>query len=255
MPPLPRDNFAIIDDDVELTLVGSVEVISDGDGTVHLIKCLPPDDFDEGTEVERFRVGSGVIDRGESVSDEDAEQEEDESVEYGLLEAISMVCAHDCSCHCAPYSTKSILKTSKSRNPNEAAPAQHHQVSFSQNEIREFDITLGHHPSAVYGPPIMLDYDSEATNRIVDVDEYERERGEPRTRKQLKINFQDRKQILLKEKGFSEEEVNRAWAEAITIRKQRRETLNRGLLLMMMDDFTESLSRKYNRMLESVGLL
>jgi hypothetical protein len=248
MTPRPRYNLSVIEEVDDMTDVENLEIISDGNGAVYCIKCLPPDSNFGATQKDDIceRTGSDNGDHGPN--------ENEESIEFGILEKISMACANTCSCQCNPYYTKSILKTSNSKTPGDELniQVQRRQVSFSQHEIREFDLTLGHHPAAVHGPPVMLDYDSQGSNRIVDVDEYEKERGPPRTRRQLKINAHERKQILTQEKGFSEAEVNRAWAEAIQIRRQRQETLNRGLIMMCYDDFAESFSRKYNRMLHSL---
>ncbi|GKY94127.1 hypothetical protein MPSEU_000378800 [Mayamaea pseudoterrestris] len=231
-----------------LTLVGSVEVYYDGKENAHCIRCLPPDSNSELQHLQK----DDIVERRE---DNEKQSVSDETeIENGFIESLTTACANTCACQCAPYYTKSILKTSDSRNLGSASIIQRRQVSFSRHEIREFDLTLGHHPAAAHGPPVMLDYESQGKKCVVDVDEYEKERGPPRTRRQLKINAYERKQILTQAKGFTEAEVNEAWAEALQIRRQRQETLNRGLIMMAYDDISESMSRKYTRMLHSLGL-
>jgi len=88
----------------------------------------------------------------------------------------------------------------------------------------------------------------------VGLDEYERARCPRRHRKQMRLSKKERKHILLHDRGLPEEVVNQAWAEAIQIRKQRRETINRGYLLMVFDDVYESSCRKYNRFLDFLRL-
>ena len=101
----------------------------------------------------------------------------------------------------------------------------------------------------------MLDWDSKPkTERVVSLDEYEQERSPRRKRRQLKLSYRDRKGILEDQKGFTVDEVNKAWAEALTIHKQREETLKRALFLMTIDDVWESTQRKLKRVAESVGM-
>jgi len=88
--------------------------------------------------------------------------------------------------------------------------------------------------------------------RIETLDDYERARaGERRkTRRELKLSLQERHSILVQERGFTFEEVKRAWLECLEIRKQRKETLERGLALMKWDEVWESTCRKFNRLVE-----
>ena len=244
MSPRPRDHVLVVDNYDGLTIIGGVEVVFEEDGKVACITCCDPDNSQFAPQKDDIVEQRDVDEISDSIGEE--------SADYGggLLETLSMACANNCACQCTPYFPKSILKSGKLADSAE----QRRQVSFSSHEIHEFDLTLGHHPAAVNGPPVMLDYGSEGTNRVVDVDVYEQERGPPRTRRQLKIHPQERKLILTHQKGFSDAEVNQAWAEAIQIRRQRQETLNRGLLMMLYDDVAESLARKYTRLLHSFGL-
>lgn len=248
MPPsMPLE---VIDEEAELLNVGSIEVeaFQSGNKVVERIVYGPRE-----TDIEVCRVDEILDDNYQ-----DALEEEHEGF-GGILEALSFACINTCGAGCEPCAgiyRKSILRNHNSgRNPNESPILSDRQVSFSRLEIREFDMTLGNHPSAVSGPPMSLDYAEEKIRRIVDVDEYERERAltPRRKRKQLKLSYKDRKGILHETKGFSEEEINEAWAEAINIRRQRQETLNRGLLLMLFDEFWESSVRKYNRATESLS--
>jgi hypothetical protein len=111
--------------------------------------------------------------------------------------------------------------------------------------ILAVNMTLGNHPGATSGPPVMLD--SVSSERTIGLDEYEETRGPRRTRRKLKLSYKDRKAYLQKECGYTTLEIQKEWAEALQIRKQRQETLNRGLLLMAYDDVYESAIRKMNR--------
>jgi hypothetical protein len=161
------------------------------------------------------------------------------------------------------YPHSVLRKQKRGLSPAARASLQHdddtmdaigRSVSFTSLEIREFNMTLGNHPSAVSGPPVMLDLKPASETKVIPLEEYERIRGPRRDRKQLKLSYRQRKSLLEQERGFSPSEIHEAWKEALMIRKQRQETLNRGLLLMTMDDMYESACRKYNRMLAAVGL-
>jgi hypothetical protein len=190
------------------------------------------------------------------------EEEDDEELEVelsdSLLEQLSFAlmdatCGGCALAECAPFKS-ALRKSRKDGNLPGEDPLSNRNVSFSKLEIHEFDMTLGDHPSAVSGPPMALDYTRAREVNIVDFDEYERSRTPRRKRRQMKLSFRDRKYILEQDHGFSKEEVNEAWSEALKIREQRRETLRRGLIMMMWDDFSESTERKYNRLLSSVGM-
>jgi hypothetical protein len=99
-----------------------------------------------------------------------------------------------------------------------------------------------------------LDWDSKTTERTVGLEEYEEGREPRRKRQQLRLSYRERQRILEGQNGFTTEEVNRAWAEALAVQKQRQETLKRGMFLMTVDELWESTQRKYKRMAESVGL-
>ena len=123
-------------------------------------------------------------------------------------------------------------------------------VRFKEVDIREFQMTLGNHPSATSGPPVMLDWAQSHSQSKMDLEVYEISRPPRRTRRQLKLSLQQRHNILVKERGFSFEEVKGAWQEALEIRKLRKETLERGLALMKWDEVWESTRRKFSRLVD-----
>jgi hypothetical protein len=123
-------------------------------------------------------------------------------------------------------------------------------VTFKNVDIREFRMTLGDHPSACSGPPVRLDWDSTSRPCVIELEEYEKDRQPRRSRRQLKLSLQRRHNILVKERGFSFEEVRAAWHDALEIRRLRKETLERGLALMKWDEVWESTCRKFNRLVD-----
>lgn len=83
---------------------------------------------------------------------------------------------------------------------------------------------------------------------VVDLETYEKARQPRRTRRQLKLSFEARRGILERDRGFTVEEVKKAWSEALLIRKQRQETRQRTPQQQMFDEVYESACRKANRM-------
>jgi hypothetical protein len=129
-------------------------------------------------------------------------------------------------------------------------PPRHRSVVFKNVNIQEFYMTLGNHPSATSGPPVMLDLSPRSQPQSLDLEAYEQGRQPRRSRRQLKLSLRQRHGILVKERGFSFEEVKTAWQEALEVRKQRKETLERGLALMKWDEVWESTCRKFNRLVD-----
>jgi len=166
-------------------------------------------------------------------------------------------------CECSPTTVSQPLKSSlrlprwSHRNGNRIKPvtsrsilSQNMSVRFKEVDIREFKMTLGNHPSATSGPPVMLDWESNLPSAVFDLETYEKARQPRRNRRQLKLSLQERHNILVKERGFSFDEVKGAWQEALEIRKQRKETLERGLALMRWDEVWESTWRKLGRLVD-----
>lgn len=160
-------------------------------------------------------------------------------------------------CKCNPLDTprtyRSALRPSRWTNlsgtpVNRPYRKSSGSVKFKAVDIREFKMTLGNHPSATSGPPVMIDYDNRLNQKVVDLETYEKTRSPRRNRRQLKLSLQQRHNILVKENGFSFEDVKGAWHDALEIRKQRKETLERGLALMKWDEVWESTCRKFSRL-------
>jgi hypothetical protein len=246
--------------------IGQVEVVVEETGTdgavVQRILCLPP----VATEVEdptrrrtSFDDSTTLLDEevAAATEEEEEEQDEDEGIEVPeeslantLMDVFLSGCIGFEACSGPCRELKGILK--KQPTPSTSSSGSGRNVSFSCLDIKEFPITLGDHPSATSGPPVMLAAEP-LCQRVVSLDEYEQKRCPRRPRQQLKLSYRDRKGILEREQGFTTEEVNQAWAQALKIRKQRHETLQRGPMMMYWDDAWESAQRKYRRLAESVG--
>jgi hypothetical protein len=240
-----RTTIRLVENHTDAQLVGSIEVeyLTDREQRVVLkMNCEFPNKATAESNDDAI-LEESKCDYNETI---------DEGVEVpvGFFEQLSNVLMEGCAnCHCAPF-----ISSKRCTEEPDPAPSNRRSVGFDCLEIHEFYMTLGDHPSAVSGPPVSLDYSQEITKKI-SLDEYERDREPRRKRKELKLSYKDRKQILEKHRGFSTDEVNQAWLEALKIRQQRQETLKRSSIMNYWDEVTESTQRKMNRFAEAVGLI
>jgi hypothetical protein len=106
-------------------------------------------------------------------------------------------------------------------------------VSFSNLEIREYNVALSDHPDCSYGPPIQLGW-SYCEKQAVSVDEYElsaSSRGRHRrTGRELLLTSPERRE-LLEEGGYSKEELQWAWEEVERVKRERQRYLAANDLL------------------------
>jgi hypothetical protein len=273
MPPFAEDSsmncgmLPVIEEGLMLEAMGGIEVVEEvhpNGQTVDRIVCMPEDelvDTQVTRKVDLQRFGP-LVEEKEDEDDEGVEVVEPpaDSFSAKLLDnsILDTILYYGCGA-CQPYvggpcQPKGILKKPSKEFGSHPFGQNSRNVSFSSLEINLFNVTLGNHPSASSGPPVMIDWDAEVDKRVVNLDEYERGRSPRRQRKQLKLSYRDRKSLLEQQRGFTTQEVNEAWAEALKIRQQRHETLRRGVVLMTIDDVVESAQRKCRRVAEIVGL-
>lgn len=204
------------------------------------ILCLGHDDHDDEQYDEMASVGStdSFVSEQESSRASSGVPPEEPS----FLEQLARTVLDPCHC-------QTFLKPALRKEPKSTDYIDSRSVSFDKVDIKEFPMTLGDHPSAASGPPVALDWEKVERERCVALDEYEASRSPRRSRKQLKLSLRDRKGIL--QRQFSADEVNKAWQEARAIREQRRETIQRGMMMMLMDDMVETANRKVAKMGDS----
>ena len=120
-------------------------------------------------------------------------------------------------------------------------------VSFSNLEIRSYDVTLGDAPTQ-NGPPISLDwnYDPDATEEF-DIDHYENIRHYTRrSRSEMVMPPSYRQYLLMREAGFNRNEIRNAMEEAKRTARQRERTV-RGLKWQPAEEMVEKARRKLFR--------
>jgi hypothetical protein len=85
-------------------------------------------------------------------------------------------------------------------------PASRRNVSFGETHIREYSQILGDHPCCLEGPPVSLGWDY-SEEKTCSIDDYEEKRCPcRRPRHELRLSFDDRRNILA---DIPEEEVKR----------------------------------------------
>ena len=120
-------------------------------------------------------------------------------------------------------------------------------VQFSSIEVRSYDLCIGDNPSVSWGTPISLDWDYVVELKDT-VDNYESIRSltKRRNMRQMMMNFNYRRNILLLHWNVTEEQLLQAEKEMNLIRSQRNVT--RALLpLAPIEDCMTSLYRKIQR--------
>jgi len=133
---------------------------------------------------------------------------------------------------------KSSLKTSSTRGK------QTYSVAFSDMEVRSYPLILGDNPSVSYGPPVCLDWKHESVENV-SIDFYEENRGRRRKMSEMNLNYYARMD-LLKESGYTEEEIKNADRSASRT-KLKREITRMFLPYYYVEMAFESACRKAKR--------
>jgi hypothetical protein len=119
-------------------------------------------------------------------------------------------------------------------------------VRFHVIQVRAYEQTIGDNPSVSYGPPISLDWEYEELEPV-DLEVYEATRGPRRTKRQMMLNYYNRRNILTWRCGFSEEELKLAQKEANKIKRARAMT-KYFLPAQIMEEVMQSAARKTKRL-------
>lgn len=129
-----------------------------------------------------------------------------------------------------------------------SAPRNPTRIRFESVQIRLYHQTLGDNPAVTYGPPIALDWEYDEMSPVK-VDEYERTRGDRMSdSNKLFLSSMDRRRVL-KNKGFTEEEIDQASIDAEQAKKERALT-NALLPAMKVEEVLQSTRRKVKRLLK-----
>ena len=95
------------------------------------------------------------------------------------------------------------------------------EVSFSNLEIRQYEVALSDHPSCSYGPPVQLSWQYQPDEVVVPVESYEQSRSPRREKEQLVLSYNERRHMLLKQAGYSKKDVKKAMKEVQRVKNER----------------------------------
>jgi hypothetical protein len=115
-----------------------------------------------------------------------------------------------------PKPTKSLLKRCGSV-PKQSCSS----VSFSNLEIREYNVAISDHPYCSDGPPIQLGWNYSSLETL-SVDAYEQARSPRSTGNQLLLPSPVRRNLLLEVGGYSKQDLQWAWQEVERVKRERQ---------------------------------
>ena len=92
-------------------------------------------------------------------------------------------------------------------------------MSFSNLEIREYNIALSDHPDCSYGPPIQLGWEY-CEQETVTVDDYEQQRT-PRRRSRFLLHDAFDRSLWLNQAGYTEQELQSAMEDVHRVKQER----------------------------------
>lgn len=185
------------------------------------------------------RHNSFMEEQNPSVEDHIQNSGDDDTFEDTIYNTLSTICSSESYITLLP---KPALKQSQKKL---LAVGTTRSVSFNSVQIREHDVTLGDHPSSSTGPPVQLDWKPKNESTI-DLDQYENSRQPRRKRRQLKLSFREREEML-SSSGFTVDQLKNAWMESLKVRQQRYETIMKGSIATKFEEMWESACRKFNR--------
>jgi len=124
----------------------------------------------------------------------------------------------------SPQPAKSLLKKEKDTSADSSSPSSsmkrsNSSVSFSNLEIREYNIALSDHPDCSYGPPIQLGWEY-CEQETVSVDDYEQQRT-PRRRSRFLLHDAFDRSLWLNQAGYTEQELQSAMEDVHRVKQER----------------------------------
>jgi hypothetical protein len=177
-------------------------------------------------------------------------------MEFGSTSTRSVTSRCSDSCSSIPYDDDSSFSSqSCGSSLADGVPRTPTRIRFESVQTRLYHQTLGDNPAVKYGPPIALDWEYEEMSPV-QVDEFEGTRGDrisisdSNNNKKNKpvLSSMDRRRVL-KNQGFTEEEIDQASQQAEKARKERA-TTNALLPAMKVEEVLQSTRRHVMRFLK-----
>jgi hypothetical protein len=124
-------------------------------------------------------------------------------------------------------------------------------VRFKDVQIRCYNQTLGDNPSVSYGMAIQLDWEYEEQLPLP-LDSYEDNRGKRRSLRQMVLSYYHRRNVLMWQYGYTEEELKLAKKQTNKVKSER--SMTRALLVALpLESALEAVSRKARRIVRRGG--
>lgn len=110
------------------------------------------------------------------------------------------------------------------------------------------------HPNVSYGPPITLSWDYLEYDPL-DIDEYEIHHPKRRNLRQMGLNYYQRRNLLLLQTDYTEEELRLAWKSVKKAKQQRyiTRTYTSAFPVRIVEDACQSAVRKVKRTMSGGG--
>lgn len=139
----------------------------------------------------------------------------------------------------------SCLKRANSENKKQI----NRSISFSNLQVREYDLTIGDNPSVSYGPPVQLSWQYSEHNAR-SLEEYENEKQLDRSRGRRNSRVENiswvKREALLKRQGFSQDDIDTRMKEVNKVKQGR--SVTRALVVTgRTEEALESAGRKLKR--------
>ena len=145
----------------------------------------------------------------------------------------------------------SCLKRANSENKKQMKRS----ISFSNLQVREYDLTIGDNPSVSYGPPVQLSWQY-SESKAIEIEEYETEkqldRSLGRRSKRVENISWAKREALLKRQGFSQDDIDARMKEVNKV-KQGRSVTKALVVTGRTEEALESAGRKLKRFFGGSG--
>lgn len=153
-----------------------------------------------------------------------------------------------------PVKFKSCIssKDTKNKNKNNQKNGRNDNdkkvVSFYRIEIREYNRCVGDNPSVTAGAPISIGWEYNKKHKYFNVAQYESYRGGNARRKQVDYRLSpETRRDLLKDHGFTTEEIEKATEAAKKINLLRKATNQANPALEKTTEVIENVSRNFKK--------
>ena len=136
-----------------------------------------------------------------------------------------------------------MIQTEKASSEMKCSDSQKRSVTFSTVEVREYPMILGDNPAVSGGPPVTIDW-IPLSRKLFEIEKHIRMTPEPRRKSFQMIMPIYHRELLLKNSGYTKNELLEAKRQIDCIRAQRLATITRLHRMECMDKISEIMKSK-----------